>query len=298
MGGDRHLHVRRRRSLSAARQGPGGIPIGLSRRRLARLVDPGADRRREPGRSSRRGRHAGRATGRTFWRTDRRGCDCSGHRGIRVRGLALQPSARHLDRHAPLVRRRRNPRGIPHAAAEGRTEAAARFRFPRRRGRRRAGRGGRPRGNGEARKDREVGVYSTCTLASLMTLPHFARSASMRSPNFSGELTIEKAIAGARNLSRNAASLKIFCVSALSLSTMSRGVPFGATKPYHAPASWPGRLSAMVGTLGNSASRAALPKPMSFGVPASKCLRTKPMLTMIIWIWPPSTSVIVGLAPL
>ena len=59
----------------------------------------------------------------------------------------------------------------------------------------------------------------------------------MRSPNFSGELAIEKVIAGARYLSRNAGSLKIFCVSALSLSTMSRGVSFGATSPYQAPAS-------------------------------------------------------------
>ena len=70
-----------------------------------------------------------------------------------------------------------------------------------------------------------------------MTLPHLARSASIRSPNFSGELAIENVIAGARNLSRNAGSLKIFCVSALSLSTISRGVPLGAARPYQEPAS-------------------------------------------------------------
>jgi hypothetical protein len=42
----------------------------------------------------------------------------------------------------------------------------------------------------------------------------------MRAPNFSGELAIENVIAGARNFSRNAGSAKIFCVSALSFSTI------------------------------------------------------------------------------
>ena len=49
--------------------------------------------------------------------------------------------------------------------------------------------------------------------------------------------SIEKVIAGARNFSRNAGSAKIFCVSALSFSTISRGVPLGAAKPYQEPAS-------------------------------------------------------------
>ena len=62
----------------------------------------------------------------------------------------------------------------------------------------------------------------------------------MRSANCSGGLAIEKVTAGARNFSRNAGSPKIFCVSALSLSTISRGVPLGAARPYHEPASKPG----------------------------------------------------------
>src|SRR5258708_4793391 len=79
--------------------------------------------------------------------------------------------------------------------------------------------------------------YSTLTLASLITLPHFAGSVGMRSANSAGELKIEKMKFGVRNFSRNAGSLKMRCVSALSLATVSGGVPLGAARPYHEPAS-------------------------------------------------------------
>src|SRR5207244_13095063 len=70
-----------------------------------------------------------------------------------------------------------------------------------------------------------------------MTLPHFADSRRMRSANASGELTIEKMKLGARNFSRKPGSPKMRCVCALSLITMSCGVPLGAANPDHAPAS-------------------------------------------------------------
>ena len=51
------------------------------------------------------------------------------------------------------------------------------------------------------------------------------------------ELTIEKMKLGARNFSRKLGSPKMRCVCALSLTTMSCGVPLGAANPYHDPAS-------------------------------------------------------------
>ena len=83
---------------------------------VARLVDAGADRGGERGRPPRRDRHAGassssRISARPTMAAARRG----GRRGIRIRRLALQPSARHADRGAPHARGRRNPRGVPHA---------------------------------------------------------------------------------------------------------------------------------------------------------------------------------------
>ena len=64
MGGVRRLRVLGRRSGDAGRQGALGLPRRLSRRRLARLVDAGADRRGERGRPRDDGRAAGAAAGR------------------------------------------------------------------------------------------------------------------------------------------------------------------------------------------------------------------------------------------
>src|SRR5215213_3233541 len=55
-------------------KGPCGVPRGLSRRRVARLVDLGADRRGERRRPARRDRHAGEAARRAFWRAQHQGC--------------------------------------------------------------------------------------------------------------------------------------------------------------------------------------------------------------------------------
>ena len=117
----------------------------------------------------------------------------------------------------------------------------------------------------------EAGRYSTLMPASLMTLPHFARSARMRSANCSGGLAIEKVTAGSRNFSRNAGSAKIFCVSALSFSTISRGVPLGAARPYHEPASKLGSpLSDRVGRSGYCGTRSRLRIAIALSLPASK----------------------------
>ena len=87
-----------------------------------------------------------------FGAPDHRRCGRGGGGGIRVRRLALQSSARHADRRASLARGRRNPRDVPHLAAQGRAEAAARLLLPRSRGRGGAGGKGRSGGAGEARK--------------------------------------------------------------------------------------------------------------------------------------------------
>src|SRR6516164_4845973 len=105
--------------------------------------------------------------------------------------------------------------------------------------------------------------------AALMTLPHLAESCAMRSANASGELAIENVAAGARYLSRNIGSPKIACVSALSFSTMARGVPLGAARPYQEPAWKLGRVSASAGRFGYSGRRSALPIASALSLPAS-----------------------------
>src|SRR5262245_9234172 len=79
--------------------------------------------------------------------------------------------------------------------------------------------------------------YSALMLASRITLPHFAESARMRAAKSSGELTIEVMKLEARTRSRNCGSVKIRCVSALSLSIIAPGVLAGANSPYQEPAS-------------------------------------------------------------
>src|SRR6202043_227641 len=102
---------------------------------------------------------------------------------------------------------------------------------------------------------RTQGDHSDLSPASRMTSPHFAHSERRRAAKASGELRIEKMKLGASTVSRNAGSSKMRRVSALSAAMISGGVPLGAARPYHEPASYPGSpLSARVGTSGYCAS--------------------------------------------
>ena len=83
----------RRRSVDAGRQGACGIPRGLPRRRVARLVDAGADRRGERRRSrAPRSSTLAKQLRRAFRRARASRMRCGGGRGGRVRGFALQSS--------------------------------------------------------------------------------------------------------------------------------------------------------------------------------------------------------------
>ena len=67
-------------------------------------------------------------------------------------------------------------------------------------------------------------VVSFC---SRITLPQRCVSDLMYLSNVSGSVVINSNICGARNFSRNAASLRIFCTSALIFITTSRGMALG-----------------------------------------------------------------------
>ncbi len=113
----------------------GGVP----RRRVARLVDAGADRRGERSGSRRAGRAAGAATRRAFRRAGYRGGPRGGRGRSRVRRVAVQSPGRYADRGASHFRRRRGARSVPHAASARRQEADAGVLVPRSRGRGGAG---------------------------------------------------------------------------------------------------------------------------------------------------------------
>src|ERR1043166_3158600 len=135
MGGAGRLCFLRRRSGGARRQGAGSVPQRLPRDRVARLLDPGADRRGERDGPRGRGRKPRGATGRALRRARPRDRAPCRRRGVRLRGVAHRSSARYADRDAPRARGRRHSRDLPHAQAARRAEAAAGVFVPRSRGR-------------------------------------------------------------------------------------------------------------------------------------------------------------------
>src|SRR5262249_50834611 len=154
MGGVRRLHVRARGSGCARGQITRGLPRGISRRHLARLVDAGADRGSKRGGSRRAGRAAGTATLRAPRRARPRRRPRGGARGGRLRRLALRSSPRYADRRTPHLRGRGAPRGISQLASSRHAKADARLLVPRSRERRGAARGGRSARAGAAQTER------------------------------------------------------------------------------------------------------------------------------------------------
>ena len=126
MGGVGRLRVLECGSGDARRQGALGVPRRISRRRFARLVDAGADRRGERSRP----RRGWSSSWRSNWsRTSARRISRRRAPRRRRKSRSRPRSAiirRHADRGASHLRGRRGARGVPHAASARRTEADAR----------------------------------------------------------------------------------------------------------------------------------------------------------------------------
>ena len=127
MGGVRRLRILGRRSGDARRQGALGVPQRLSRRRIARLVDAGADRGGERGRP----RQSGRALAPQLVDAFRRARHATAAGAAAEEEVAFAESlcsaaAGHADRRASHVRGRRGARSVPHLApARGRKSRRA-----------------------------------------------------------------------------------------------------------------------------------------------------------------------------
>ena len=115
MGGAGRVRVCARRCGHARRQGARGVPLGLPRHRLARLVDAGAGRRGERGGPRGGRRAAGPAAGRALRRA--RSCHraAGGRGGDRLCRLAQRSSQGHAGGGGAQARGRDDPRGVSHA---------------------------------------------------------------------------------------------------------------------------------------------------------------------------------------
>jgi len=86
-------------------------------------------------------------------------------------------------------------------------------------------------------------------------------------------------------------------ISALSLSTISPGVPLGAATPYQALASKPGRKSATVGTSGSADERSAVATAKARTLPARTYSIDAGMLSNMTCTCPPIKSISAGAWP-
>jgi hypothetical protein len=102
----------------------------------------------------------------------------------------------------------------------------------------------------------------------------------------------------AANPSRSSGCARIATTSAFSRSTMSRGVPAGATRPCQVSAAKPGSpASAMVGTSGSRAERSGVVTPSTRSRPPRSCGSAKAIGLIIAWTWSFSMSARAGGRP-
>src|SRR5437868_3346393 len=101
----------------------------------------------------------------------------------------------------------------------------------------------------ELRQSMRVGIiHSIWIPAARTTLPTRSSSDLMCAPNSSGVLPITSAPSSARRRATSGC-LSALTITAFSRSTIGRGVPAGASMPYHEPASYSGKPdSRSVGT--------------------------------------------------
>src|SRR5438128_1009227 len=93
-----------------------------------------------------------------------------------------------------------------------------------------------------------------------MTSPHLADSLRKYSAKASSAPGTGCTAKRSRYLFWNSGSLTIFCTSALTFLMMCVGVPAAANSPNDTLASYPGTVSAMVGTSGNCGTLFSLPE--------------------------------------
>ena len=89
-----------------------------------------------------------------------------------------------------------------------------------------------------------------------------------------------------------------FWISRDKASMIEGGVLTGARRPFQLSATWPGKVSAIAGTVGSLALRFCPEMPSNLSLPEPWCPITSDGLAEYIWICPPSTSAKAGPPPL
>src|SRR5207244_10058232 len=141
-------------------------------------------------------------------------------------------------------------------------------------------------------------VHSPLIPALLMTRPQRSESEAISAANFSGEPRSRVAPCMTMRL-RSSGSEKMRRVSWFHQSTTDRGVPAGANRPNHTPASRTGRpASAIVGTSGAPGLRSREVIASARSLPARTCGIETSTLSNIIETCPPTKSCTAGAAPL
>src|SRR5215471_3379906 len=107
-------------------------------------------------------------------------------------------------------------------------------------------------------------------LAARITLLHFSASAAMNLPKSAGE-PARDAVPKSASRAFMSGSARATFISLFSLSTISRGVFFGAATPNQLLASKPGRNSLTVGTSGRISERVAVVTANARSLPALTC---------------------------
>ena len=292
MGGVGRLHVRRRRSGRARRQAARRVPRRILGVPVVRLVDPGADRRGERSRIvPRSSRCWRRALHERLGAPDLAVARAAAEEEVAFAASLCDHPARHLDRGAPHLRGRRDPRSFPHLApardrkpmrafsfleVEGEEEAAGETIEPCRSRRTRS-------------KRTSEQLHSTFTFASLDHLAPFLRlraRCARRNPPASSRSKDE---VRREEVCRESRVVEDALVLRIELVDDRR-----AACPW-AP---PSRTTSRPGSRADrSPPRSArpdiaeaarvLPKPSTLSWPACHGCATSPMLTIIIWMWPP-----------
>src|SRR5262249_5985934 len=141
------------------------------------------------------------------------------------------------------------------------------------------------------------GIHSIFTFAALMTSPHLAESLRKYLAKASSGPGTGCTAKRSRYFFWNSGSLMIFCTSALTFLMMSAGVPAAANSPNDTLASYPGTVSAMVGTSGNCGTRFSLPKASILSFPSFTELSATDGPIITASTCPAITSVSAGAAP-
>src|SRR5262245_37052393 len=139
--------------------------------------------------------------------------------------------------------------------------------------------------------------HSILILASLITLDHLMVSVLMRSPNSAG-VSASGTKPSVSSFSFTSGVATIFLISALSLSTMSFGVPAGATRPVSVSPSCPGMpASAAFGTSGRAPTRFVLSTASARSLPSLMLVMAGGSAVTAMGVWPPMVDVMAGAAP-